>query len=92
MDIHPAAGPAIGNDETSVLPEVAGGVAVRWADVASPWLATVGGDARGSRYEASIVARVALRYDDEKADLVHDEEYEAVVFPLPAQVDVTRPM
>ena len=26
--------------------------------------------------------RVALRYDEAKADLVHDEEYEAVLFPL----------
>jgi hypothetical protein len=80
----------LGGDETSVLPGVASGVAVRWADIASPWLATVGGDSRGSRYEASIVARVALRYDDDKAALVHDEEYEAVVFPLSEQVDVSR--
>ena len=31
-----------------------------------------------------------LRYDETKADLVHDEEYEAVLFPLGASVDVTR--
>ena len=78
------------HDEITLMPEVAGGVAVRWADVASPWLATVGGDARGTRYEASVIARVALRYDDEKADLVHDEEYEAVLFPLADPVDATR--
>ena len=50
----------------------------------------VGGDPRGTRYEAAIVARVALRYDDDKADLVHDEEYEAVLFPLTEPVDVSR--
>jgi hypothetical protein len=82
--------PSIGSDETSMLPEVAAGVMVRWVDIAAPWLATIGGDARGTRYEAAIVARVALRYDDEKADLVHDEEYETVVFPLTEPVDVTR--
>ena len=76
-------------DEISMLPEVASGVPVRWADVAAPWLATLGGDPGGTRYEASIVARVLLRYDDEKADLVHDEEYEAVLFPLADPVDVT---
>ena len=86
----PAAAPVVGADETTVLPEIAAGVMVRWADVASPWLATIGGDARGARYEASIVGRVALRYDDEKADLVHDEEYEAVIFPLTDPVDPTR--
>ena len=63
---------------------------MRWADIASPWLPTVGGDPRGTRYEASVVARVALRYDDEKADLVHDEEYEAILFPLTDPVDATR--
>ena len=83
-------GPQLAHDEIALLPEVASGVAVRWADVASPWLATVGGDPRGARYEASIVARVALRYDDDKADLVHDEEYEAVLFPLADPVDATR--
>jgi hypothetical protein len=86
-----AATPAdLQGDEISMLPEVASGVRVRWADVASPWLATVGGDPRGTRSEAAIVARVALRYDDEKADLVHDEEYEAVLFPLADPVGASR--
>ena len=84
------AAPSVQHDETSVLPEVADGVVVRWADIAAPWLTTVGGDARGTRYEAAIVARVALRYDDDKADLVHDEEYETVVFPLVDPIDVTK--
>jgi hypothetical protein len=81
---------ATDHDSISVMPEVAGGIAVRWADVASPWLSAVGGDSRGTRYEAGIAARVALRYDDDKADLIHDEEYETIVFPLGEQVDVTR--
>ncbi|MET0663564.1 MAG: hypothetical protein ABWZ42_10580, partial [Ilumatobacteraceae bacterium] len=32
---------------------------------------------------------VALRYDEAKADLIHDDEYEAVLFPLAEQLDVT---
>jgi hypothetical protein len=82
--------PTLGSDETTLMPEVAEGVMVRWADVASPWLNDIGGDSRGTRYEAAVVARVALRYDDEKADLMHDEECEAVLFPLAEQVDATR--
>ena len=85
--IQPA---APSTDESSVIPQVAAGIAMRWADVASPWLATVGGDPRGTRYEASVVARVLLRYDEDAADLVHDEEFEAVLFPLDDRVDVTR--
>ena len=82
-------GPAA-SDETSVAPVVAAGVVVRWADVASPWLAAIGGDARGGRREAAIVARVALRYDDTKAELIQNEEYEAVIFPLADPVDPSR--
>jgi hypothetical protein len=80
----------IAHDEITLQPEVAAGVPVRWADVAAPWLATIGGDSRSTRYEAAVVARVALRYDDDTADLVHDEEYEAVLFPLADPVDASR--
>ena len=79
-----------GHDNTPVMPEIAAGTAVRWADIASPWLAAVGGDSRGTTYEPAVVARVALRYDDDKADLVHDQEYEAVLFPLGDPPDPTR--
>ena len=91
IEAAPAApAPTVGADATAVMPTVAGGVAVRWVDPAAPWLAEVGGDATGATGEAAVVARVMLRYDETKADLVHDEEYEAVLFPLGAGVDVTR--
>ena len=76
-------------DVTPVMPEVAGGIAVRWVDPAAPWLSEVGGDAASTVHAAGLLARVALRYDDTKADLVHDQEYEAVLFPLGSHVDVT---
>lgn len=84
------AGAVIGDDETTVMPEVADGIAVRWVDVAAPWLADAGGSATGDRRQAAAVARVRLRYDETKADLVHDTEYECVITPLGASVDVTR--
>jgi len=71
------------------MPEVADGTAVRWADIASPWLADVGGDSRGTKLAAAAVARINLRYDETKADLVHDDEFECVVFPLSEQVDAS---
>jgi hypothetical protein len=77
-------------DVTAVMPGVADGVPVRWVDVAAPWLGDIGGDSAGTIREAAIVARVAIRYDETKADLVHDEEYEAVLFPLGDHVDVTK--
>jgi len=78
------------DDETTVMPEVASSVPVRWVDPAAPWLAEVGGAPHGTRYEPAIVARVQLRYDDSKADLVQDEEYECVLYPLHELVDVSR--
>ncbi len=84
------AGPALADDESTVMPEIANDVAVRYVDVASPWLADAGGDSRGERYEAAVVARVALRYDEAKADLVHDDEFEAVLFPLGEQLDAAQ--
>ncbi|MFM2072402.1 MAG: hypothetical protein RLZZ623_2665 [Actinomycetota bacterium] len=86
----PAVGPVTAAaNETTLMPKVADGVPVRWVDVAAPWIAAVGGDPRGRRYSAAAVARVALRYDDDKAGLVHDEEYEAVLHPLPELLDVS---
>ena len=52
-----------------------------------PWLATAGGTAGSGRYAAAAVARVRLHYDEEKADLVADEEYEAVLHPLTSNAD-----
>lgn len=74
-------------DVTPVMPAVAGKVPIRWVDPAAPWIATVGGSPAGTVLEPAIVARVALRYDETKADLVHDTEYEAVLFPLADRVD-----
>ena len=82
--------PVLADDESAVMPDVADGTAVRWADVASPWLAEVGGDSRGTRLAAAAVARVSLRYDEARADLVHDDEFECVLFPLGEQVDASQ--
>jgi hypothetical protein len=85
-----AAGPQLGDDETTVMPEIADGTPVRWVDVAAPWLADVDGDPAGDRFAPALVARVHLRYDETKADLVHDEEYECVIGSLGETVDVSR--
>ncbi len=87
----PADPAPLGDDETPVMPEVAAGIPIRYVDPAAPWLATVGAAPGGRRLEPALVARVAVRYDERSAgDLVHTTEYEAVVFPLAAPLDVTR--
>jgi hypothetical protein len=70
-----------------MMPEVAQGVGVFFVDPAAPWLASVGGTPGSTRYAPAAVARVRLRYDEEKADLDVDEEYEAVLHPLTKAAD-----
>ena len=83
-----AAPPPVADDETPVAPAVATGIAVSYLDPAAPWAAAVGAGS-GPRVEAAAIARVRLRYDDTKAALVHDEEYEAVLLPLSAVPSAT---
>ncbi len=71
------------------MPKVAEGTPVRFVDVAAPWLRDVGADPRSTTLQAAAVARVALRYDDEKLGLVQDEEYEVVLTPLHELLDVS---
>jgi hypothetical protein len=77
-----------GADETPVAPAVEAGTAVSFLDPAAAWAAGIGA-ANTGHYRAGAVARVHLRYKDAKADLLHDEEYEAVLFPLPQQPDAS---
>ncbi|MCU0261404.1 MAG: hypothetical protein MUE78_10325 [Ilumatobacteraceae bacterium] len=74
-------------DVTPVMPAVAGKVPIRWVDPAAPWVTAVGGSPTATVLAPAIVARVALRYDEAKADLVHDSEFEAVRFPHADRVD-----
>ncbi len=83
------ASPAVDDDASVLAPDVAEGIPVRWIDVAAPWLSTVRGDPRGTRLQAGAVARIAMRFDDETADLIHDQEYELVLTPLVELLDVT---
>jgi hypothetical protein len=72
------------------MPAVAEGVAVRWVASAASWLDDIGGDASSTVYEPAIVARLQLRYDESKADLTHDVDHDAVLFPLDSTLDASR--
>jgi len=97
--VRPSAGPSsapgassldLDDGATAVMPDVADGVAVRYVDVASPWLRDAGGDSRGEVLRPTIVARVSMRYDETKADLIHDDEFECVLAELGEQTDVSQ--
>ena len=78
----PEAPPALADDETTAPPTVADSASVVWLDAAAPWAADVGATPGGRRLRPGLAARVKLLFDDTKADLRHEEEWEAVLFPL----------
>ena len=83
----PGVSPSVADDETPVAPSVPDTTRTYYLDPGAPWAADVGAVAGGKRHEAGVVARVDLVFDDQHADLNHQEEWEAVVFPLGASFD-----
>ncbi len=81
------ASPELASDESSVPPALPDDLVVRYVHASSPWLEEVGGTAGSTRLIPYIAARVNLLFDDTKADLRHQQEWEAL-FPLDGdQVD-----
>ena len=74
-------------DETPVAPEVAPRIPVYYLDPAAPWAAEVGANPAGSRFEAMVAARVQLVYDETRAKLRHEQEWEAIFSPLGERLD-----
>ena len=73
---------ALADDETSVAPDVADGTRVVFLDPAAGWASQVGASSSGKRLQAGVIARCQLLFDDEKADVREQQEWEAVWFPL----------
>jgi hypothetical protein len=85
----PDAAPAplpVADDATVVAPKVAAGVPAYHLDPAAPWASHVGAVPGGSRLQAGVVARCRLLFDDDRAGLREEQEWEAVVFPLEGDV------
>ena len=95
MDVPstPAAQPSepdapLPEDVSRVQPETAKGVPVYVADPAAPWARDLGAVPGGTRLEPAIVAQVHLLFDERGPKLRHTEEWEAVLYPLEARLDV----
>lgn len=74
----------LAHDESPVAPTVAEGVPVSYLDPGAPWARDLGVGPDGGRLEAGVAVRVRLLFDEAVADLRHEEEWEAVLFPLGA--------
>lgn len=89
----PAAAPAgmanqaLAPDEIPLAPDVAQGVPVGWLDPAAPWAGKVDATGEPRRLEAGVAARIRLLFDERRGDIRHEEEWEAILFPLTDPVD-----
>ena len=85
-----AAPASLNDNEVPVAPPLAKGTTAYFLDGGAPWAREVGAKVGGTRYEAAIVARVNLLFDEEKADLREQVEWEAVALPLPRVFDPAK--
>jgi hypothetical protein len=79
--------PMLGDDESAVAPAVADGIRTYYLDPAAPWASEYGVSSTGRRLQAAVFARCSLLFDDDKADLREEQEWEAVFFPLNGPLD-----
>jgi hypothetical protein len=80
--------PALGSDETPVMPKVPENIPVYHLAPDAPWADRFDLDPSGTTFSAAIAARVNLTYDERTANLVHQEEWEAIITPLDTRLDV----
>lgn len=78
-----ATAPGLAAGGIPVAPRVAAEVPVRWLDTAAPWARDVGAGG-GPPLRPGVAMRVRLLFDDERAGLRHEEEWESVLYPLGA--------
>jgi hypothetical protein len=75
-------------DASRVPPAIAAGTPVYFADPAAPWLEAIGARA-GTRLEPALATRLYLKFDDTRLQLDQTDEWEAILFPLSTQLDLS---
>ncbi len=86
----PAAAPAstLADDESTVAPSTPDSLSTRFVVPSAPWLAELDTGAGGSRLRPALATRVALLFDERKADLRHEQEWEAIISLDGDRIDV----
>jgi len=79
--------PELSSDETPVMPKAPDSVPIYHLAPDAPWAARFELDPSSNRYSAALAARVSLTYDERAADLLHQEEWEAIITPLATRFD-----
>jgi hypothetical protein len=77
----------LADNESTVLPQIADNVAVRYLDPSVSYADAIGASAGGVRMKAGLAVRVEMLFDDTKMKLRHQTEWEAIITPLEGPVD-----
>lgn len=83
-----AAPAALADDESAVPPSLPDSVTVRYVSPSAPWLESLDAVAGGDRLKPALAARVNLLFDETKAKLRHEQEWEAIIPITGDQIDV----
>ena len=83
----PSSSKTLQANESLLTPQSAEGIRVRYLDPAAGFINSLGGSATGACLQAAIAVRVKLLFDETKAKLRHEAEWEAIVTPLNGPVD-----
>jgi len=78
---------ALADNESAVEPNVADTVSVRYLDAGAGFAADVGAVPGGRKLQAGVAVRVEMLFDDTKAKLRHEVEWEAIITPLDGPLD-----
>jgi len=82
-----AAPVALADNESAVAPQTADNVQVRYLDPGVDYADDIGASATGKRLKAGVAVRVEMLFDDTKAKLRHEVEWEAIITPLDGPLD-----
>lgn len=77
----------LADNESKIAPQVADNVVVRYLDPSAPYASELNASPNGKRLVAALAVRVHLLFDDTKAKLRHEAEWEAIITPLEGPVD-----
>lgn len=77
----------LADNESAVAPQTADSVSVKYLDPGVDYADELGASASGKRLQAGLAVRVELLFDDTKAKLRHEVEWEAIITPLDGPLD-----
>lgn len=80
----------LASNETPAMPKAPDSIPVYHLAPDAPWADRFDIDPASRRFTAALAARVHLTYDEAAADLVHEEEWEAIVTPLESYFDADK--